>query len=305
MKMPASSLRLWTLNPASQARSRLVHDWIETMKPRIVFLASFTTVCGYYLASRGPLDTPGLFHTLLAMILVSAGAAALNQYMERDTDALMERTCQRPLPAGRLSPAPVLVLGSALALAGVLDLALGLNLLAGTLGAVALASYLLLYTPMKRKSAWCTLVGAVPGALPPVIGWAAARASLDFGAYILFTIMFLWQLPHFMAIGWLYRKDYERARMPMLAVIDADGRSTARQALVYSSALLVASFYPAISGLCGNVYLAGAIAAGLLLTGFVLHWYRLKADQGARQCFGASLVYLAVIFTLIVLDKRV
>src|SRR5512143_765515 len=239
------------------SRSSLA-DRLELTKPRITVMVVFTSLVGFVMASPGPLALPLLALALVGTGLVASGAAVLNQVIERDTDALMLRTRGRPLAAGRVSLLEAVVFGALVTGAGLAVLLLGCGALPALVALTTWSSYLFLYTPLKRRTPLATLVGAVPGALPPVIGWTAASGSLEPGAFILFAILFLWQVPHFLAIAWLYRDDYARAGFPTLPVLDREGTFTARQAAVYCLALLFVSLAPFASGFAGPAYLAGA-----------------------------------------------
>jgi protoheme IX farnesyltransferase len=278
-------------------------DWLELTKPRITMMVVFTALVGFVAASDASPWSGLLTAALVGTGLVAGGASVLNMVMERDTDALMLRTRTRPIPAGRIRPADARWFGALLTLGG---LALLLSLCGALAALVALstwASYLFLYTPLKRRTHLSTLVGAVPGALPPVIGWAAASGRLEPGAFILFAIVFLWQIPHFLAIAWLYRDDYERGGFPMLPVIDREGRVTGRQAVLHSVALLVVSLAPVAAGLGGTVYLAGALILGVALTLAALRLARARNVVAARSLFLASVVYLPALTSLLLLAK--
>lgn len=287
--------------PASSVR---IADYVQLMKLRLSFLAAIISAAGYYIASTGRLDWARLIHTFIATNLVSAGACALNMYIERDIDSLMERTKNRPLPQHRISADSAFFFGLALAIGGILYLALAAGMVAGAVGALAVATYVLCYTPLKRLSAYSVIVGAVPGALPPVIGWAAARGTLDMGALIVFIIMFLWQLPHFMAIAWIYRDDYRRAGMPMPTVVDPQGGFAGRQMVIYAVALLIASLIPVRVGMVGYIYGAGAAATGLWYLWLCVAWMVWKDTKVARTVFLVSLLHITVLFVLMVIDKR-
>jgi protoheme IX farnesyltransferase len=274
-------------------------DWLELAKPRITSMVVFTALVGYVSGSAGPAWTLGLAAALAGTGLVAAGASVLNQVLERDTDALMLRTRARPLPAGRVGPAEAAVLGALLTVSGLAALLWLSGPLPAAVAAATWATYLFAYTPLKRRTPLATLVGAVPGALPPVIGWAAARGSLDGGAFILFAILFLWQVPHFLAIAWLYRDDYARAGFPMLPVLDREGTFTGRQAVVHSLALLLVSLAPAAAGLAGPAYLAGAFLLGAALTLFALRLARARDLASARGLFLASVLYLPALSSLL------
>lgn len=272
-------------------------------KPEVNFLVVASTLAGFYLGSQGPLDWTMLINTLAGTFLVASGTATLNEYFERHHDAGMRRTARRPLPAGRLSAAEGLSFGLLLSVAGGLYLAWAVNGLASFLALVTLASYLLIYTPLKRKTPLCTLAGALPGAMPPLIGWAAARGSLAFEAWVLYAILFFWQFPHFTAIAWLYRKDYSRAGYVMLPPADHEGRFMATQVLGFSLLLIPVSIIPSLLGQAGWLYLIGALALGIL---FLYHGARLAVGRSAvlaRRVLLASVVYLPLIYALMVVDK--
>jgi protoheme IX farnesyltransferase len=274
-------------------------DWLELTKPRITLLVVFTALVGFVTASSASPWSGLLTAALVGTGLVAAGASAINMVMERDTDALMHRTRSRPIPAGRIRPGDARWFGALLTLSG-LGLLAGLcNPLAAFVAFSTWASYLFLYTPLKRRTHLSTLVGAVPGALPPVIGWAAASESLDPGAFILFAILFLWQIPHFLAIAWLYREDYERGGFPLLPVIDREGRLTGRQAVLHSVALLVVSLAPVAAGLGGALYLAGALVLGIALTLAALRLAITRSRPAARALFLASVLYLPALTSLL------
>ncbi|HVB37545.1 MAG TPA: heme o synthase, partial [Vicinamibacterales bacterium] len=242
-------------------------------------------------------------HLVVGTALVAGGSAVFNQVYERETDQLMRRTRMRPLPDGRVQPAEALVFGAALAGAGLIDLALGTNLLAALVALVTLLTYTIVYTPMKQRSSLATLVGAVPGALPPMIGWAAGRDMLTIHAWTLFSIVFLWQMPHFLAIAWMYREDYERAGFPLLPVIEPDGRSTGRQAVIYAAALVPVSLIPWMIGLAGGTYFVGALLLGgallALATGFAIE----RTTASARRLFFGSITYLPLLWGLMILNR--
>ncbi len=274
-------------------------DWLELTKPRITLLVVFTALVGFVTASSTSPWGALLTAALVGTGLVAAGASAINMVMERDTDALMHRTRSRPIPAGRIRASEARWFGALLSVVGLALLASLCNPLAAIVAFSTWASYLFLYTPLKRRTHLSTLVGAVPGALPPVIGWAAASASLDPGAFILFAILFLWQIPHFLAIAWLYREDYERGGFPLLPVIDREGRLTGRQAVLHSVALLVVSLAPVAAGLGGAIYLAGAIVLGIALTLAALRLAITRSRVAARALFLASVLYLPALTSLL------
>jgi protoheme IX farnesyltransferase len=278
---------------------RSLADWMELAKPRITSMVVFTALVGFVTASSSSPWSPLLAAALIGTGLVAAGASVLNQVIERDTDALMLRTRERPLPAGRVQPAAALAFGAVLTAAGLAGLLWLCGPLAAAVAFTTWATYLFLYTPLKRRTPLATLVGAVPGALPPVIGWAAARGRLDAGAFILFAILFLWQVPHFLAIAWLYRDDYARAGFPMLPVLDREGSFTSRQAVVHSLALLIVSLAPVAAGLAGPAYLAGAFLLGAALTAFAVRLARTRDLVAARALFLASVLYLPALSSLL------
>jgi len=276
-------------------------DWLELTKPRITLLVVFTALVGFVTASPGPRWSSLLAAALVGTGLVAAGASTLNQVLERATDALMNRTRNRPIPAGRIRPVEATLFGLLLTAAGLALLAALGGPLPALVAFATWASYLFLYTPLKRRTHLATLVGAVPGALPPVIGWAAASGRLEPGAFILFAIVFLWQIPHFLAIAWLYREDYERGGIQVLPVIDREGVLTGRQAVLHSVALLVVSLAPVAAGLGGTLYLAGAVVLGVALTLASLRLARARDLGAARFLFLASVLYLPALTSLLLL----
>lgn len=284
------------------ARSR-AHDFVALAKPRLNFLVVASALAGYTMAGGDTSNVALLLCTLAGTGLVAGGASALNQVIERQPDALMRRTRMRPLPDGRLQPGESLIFATATAGAGLLILALGANLLSAAVAFTTLLTYAAIYTPLKRVSSFATVVGAIPGALPPVIGWAAARDTLSQGAWILFGIVFLWQLPHFLAIAWIYREDYARAGFPMLPVIDPDGRSTARQASVYAAALLPVSLAPTLVGMTGTDYFYGAFALTLLFLGLTLQFARTRSIPDARRLFFGSIIYLPLLWIVMIVGR--
>lgn len=286
----------------AEISSRLT-DWMELVKFRLSGLVLLTTLSGFYLASRGAVDWFLLFNTLVGTSLLAFGASALNQFQERHLDARMKRTAHRPLPAGRMSPETALCFGAASVAAGFLYLAITVNLMTCAIGAVTLLTYNLIYTPLKRVTWLNTLVGAVPGALPPVMGWSAARNDLSPEGWTLFAILFCWQIPHFMAIAWLYRDDYARGGFVMLPQVDASGRRTGRQAVGYALALLAVSVCPALFGLVGASYLAGSVVLGLVFLAVAFRFSREMTRQRTLQLFFMSILYLPLLLGLMVIDK--
>jgi protoheme IX farnesyltransferase len=262
-----------------------------------------TTAVGFYLGSANSMNLRLLLHTLIGTALAAGGAAALNQFLERVSDKKMRRTENRPLPAGRLQPASALVFGVALAVAGIIYLALAVNVLAGFLAFAIVTSYLFLYTPLKQKTSLCTLVGAFPGATPPLIGWAGAAGALNAKAWSLFFIMFLWQFPHFLAIAWMYRDDYERGGYRMLPLQDQQGFITGQQIVIYAMALIPVSLLPSFLGITGLIYLFGAITLGLLFLYYGFRVAQSRSTIDARKLLRASVIYLPLLLALMVADK--
>ena len=288
--------------PLAASRRSTIGDYVELTKPRLNLLVVVTSAGGFYLASPG---TPSFLPMAAASVgtaLVAGGAAVMNQVAERDTDALMERTRGRPLPSGRVSPEDAKMFGLALAGAGLAVLGSATNLLAALLALATLIIYLVVYTPLKRRSPLSTLVGAVPGALPALIGWTAARGAASAGGWALFAIVFLWQIPHFMAISWMYRDDYRKARFPMLPVLEPEGRRTARQAVLYASALVPVSLTPTLIGVTGYVYLWIALIFGIALVGLAVRFASMRSDAAARQLFFGSITYLPLIWAAMMMD---
>src|SRR5678815_5389137 len=254
---------LGRLDAAITPRER-VAAFVELTKPRITFLIVLTSAAGFYLASVGSVNYPLLLSSMFGITLLPSGVATINQYMERDLDGLMRRTANRPLPTGKLLPWVALAFGAGLIVLAEVYLAVLVNPLTALLGLTVIAGYLFAYTPLKTKTTLSTMVGAFPGAVPPLIGWAAARGTISIEAWVLFAILFLWQFPHFLAIAWMYREDYSRAKILMLPVVEPDGRVTAQQIVVYTLMLLPVSVLPTVLGMSGRIYFVGAIVLGLL-----------------------------------------
>jgi protoheme IX farnesyltransferase len=282
----------------------------DLIKARLTALVLLTTLAGFYLGWRGPMDLGLMWHTVFGTGLVAAGAAALNQLLEREHDARMRRTAARPLPSGRLQPVTVMLFGGASSVSGLVYLAWLVNPLTSVLGAVTLVSYLFVYTPLKRVTWWNTAVGAIPGGLPPLMGWAAARGDLGGGGWALFALLAVWQLPHFYAIAWIYRDEYARAGFQMLPGVDPNGLRTARQALGWALTLLPVSALPFAFGFAGPVYLGCALALGAgfvaAAVGFLMRMARgteAEALTAARRLFLASIVYLPLVLGAMVLDR--
>lgn len=287
--------------PAAALAPRRVADFVTLTKPRITFLVVLTALVGFLAAGAGggPTDVARLLETLAGTALVAGAASALNQWAEREADAVMRRTLRRPIPAGRLAPRESALFGIGLGAAGIVYLAVAVGGLAAFLAASTAASYLLVYTPLKKVTSLATVVGAVPGAIPPLIGWAAARGRLDPGAWVLFFILFFWQMPHFLALAALYRRDYARAGFRVLPVVDPGGASTARQSVLYALALLVVSLMPTLAWMAGPLYFFGALVLGL---GFLAAGARFALRPGsqarAASLFRYSLFYLPALCLL-------
>jgi protoheme IX farnesyltransferase len=276
--------------------------YAELTKPRITFLIVLTSAAGFVLGSRGPVDYIALLSAMFGIGLLSSGIATLNQYAERELDGLMRRTASRPLPAGKLAPWEALAFGAGITILAEAYLLVFVNPLTALLGLAVIAGYLFAYTPLKTRSSLSTLVGAFPGAVPPLIGWTAVRGSISLEGWVLFAILFLWQFPHFLAIAWMYREDYSRAGILMLPVVQPDGRVTAQQIVVYTLMLLPVSLLPVALGMSGRIYLYGAIALGLLFLYSSLRAAFSMSRQQARRLLLASVLYLPLLFILMVLN---
>jgi protoheme IX farnesyltransferase len=277
--------------------------YADLIKARLTLLVLLTTLVGYYVGFRGPMDYALMFHTLSGTALVAAGAAALNQLLEREFDARMRRTAGRPLPSGRLKPVTVMLFGGLCSLAGTVYLALLVNTLTSALGAISLVSYLFIYTPLKRLTWLNTAVGAVPGALPPLMGWAAARGELSGGGWALFAILAFWQMPHFFAIAWIYKDEYAKAGFQMLPAVDPDGSRTAQQSVSHTLGLLPVSLCPFLFHLAGPVYLAGAILLGGGYLWAAIRFAKRLDVPSARRLFYTSIFYLPLLLIVLVADK--
>jgi len=278
-------------------------DLYELTKPRMNFLVVVTTMVGYYMAARGWGDWARIVYTLIGTALTAAGSSVLNQYAERDLDGLMRRTSRRPLPAGRVRPIEALTFAVILSVSGLAILAWFVNPLTALLGAVTLALYVFAYTPAKRRTTLCTIIGAVPGAIPPMMGFTAVQNVISPAALSLFAILFLWQMPHFLAIAILYREDYARGGFRMLPVIDDGLEMTGRQIILYSLTLIPVSFVPALLGMSGAIYFVAALVLGLAFSGFAVVCARTKTHADARQLFLASILYLPALLTAMMIDK--
>lgn len=278
-------------------------DFIAFVKPRLVLMILITTAAGFYIGSQQAVNWLRCLHTLIGAGLTAAGVLGLNQYLERDIDAQMKRTQDRPLPGGRMLPLEALLFGVMLTGGGMLYLTFIVNPLSGLVISLIVASYLFLYTPLKRKTSLCTLIGAVPGALPPVVGWAAARGTVTAEAWVLFAILFLWQLPHSLAIAYIYRDDYAKAGLRLLPVIHPDGASTRRQIVINCVALLAIGLLPALLSIAGGLYFLIALLSGLAFLAFGIYLGVARSVQAARYLLYASLLYLPIIFITMALDK--
>ncbi len=279
--------------------------YVTLTKPDVTFLVVITTVAGFYLGSRGPLDWPLLLHTLGGTLLVAGGTAALNQYIEREMDSLMRRTAARPLPSGLLQPREVLIFGISTIVVGIAWLLLAVNWLAALVALSTSVLYLGLYTPLKTRTTLSTAVGAIPGALPPLIGWAAARGSLSLGGWVLFAILFFWQFPHFMAIAWIYREDYARAGIQMLPVVDKKGDATFRQIITTSAILVWVSALPFVVGMAGVPYFFGALALGMILLQVGLWANRSRTNVRAKWLMHATVAHIPILLLWLVLDRLI
>ena len=277
--------------------------WSELVKLRLTTMVLITTAMGFYLASAKGIDWPLLWHALLGTGLLACGAAALNQFLEKEYDARMPRTADRPLPAGQVSPETALLAGGAMAAAGMIYLALQVNLLTCVIGAVTLVSYIAVYTPLKRVTSLNTLVGAIPGALPPLMGWTAVTDALSPGGWALVAILFFWQLPHFLAIAWIYREDYEQAGFRMISSGETGGRDTGRFAVISCLALLPAALSPYWLGISGTPYCGGAVMLTLFFAGLSWKFARELTKDSARRLFYYSLLYLPLLLGLVIWDR--
>jgi heme o synthase len=293
-----STVRTTEITLASRANA-----YVALTKPDVSFLVLMTTAAGYYMGARGAVDWVHLVQTVFATLLIAAGTATLNHYIERDSDRFMRRTASRPLPSGQLQPREALWFGVILCFAGALDLYFTAGLLASSLGVLTSASYLLAYTPLKKRTVWATAVGAFPGAIPPMIGWAAATGTLDRGAWLLFAILFLWQFPHFYAIAWMYREDYARAGILMLPVVDREGTRTFRQIILTAIALVGVSLLPAVMGLDGVRYFFGALVVSTALVQVCLWASISRTNVRAKWLMHATVLHIPLLLGLMIYDK--
>ena len=295
------TLRAETVQDTSDRRQ--MADFLALTKPRLVLMVLIATVAGFYLGSFGEFDWIRLLNTIFGTALAAGGTIALNQYVERDLDARMRRTRSRPLPDGRLHPAGALTFGIAISAGGVLYLLVAVNALSSLLAAITVLSYIFLYTPMKRKTPFCTFVGAIPGALPPMGGWVAAQGSLGFEAWVLFGIMFFWQIPHSLANAWMYRTDYERAGLKLLPVIHPDGRSTGHQIVSNCLALLAVGLVPTLIGIAGTSYFIAALALGSVYLCCGVSFAFLRSTVAARRLLLASYLYIPLQLGMLSIDR--
>lgn len=291
------------LDVATDRVRRRTMDFLELTKPRVIVMVLATTLVGFYLGSQGGPDYLCLLHTLIGTALAGGGTLALNQLIEREADAKMHRTRLRPLPDRRLQPIDALVFGTSITAGGLIYLTLTVNPLSALVTAAIVVSYLFAYTPLKQKTSLCSVVGAIPGALPPVIGWVAARETLDIEAWVLFTIMFLWQMPHSLAIGWLYRDDYARAGFRLLPVVDPTGKSTGRQIVSNCLALLAVGLLPTLIGFAGATYFFSALVLGSIFLWYGVSLALSGSQAAARRLLFASLIYLPLLLGVMALDK--
>jgi heme o synthase len=278
-------------------------DYLVLAKPRVVVMVLAVTMAGFYMGTAGTPDWASLLHLLVGVALGAGGTLALNQYMEREEDALMQRTQSRPLPEGRIQPLPALCFGVGITVGGLLYLTFMVHPLAGFVTAMTACTYLFWYTPLKLKTSLCSVIGAIPGALPPVTGWVAAQGAFGGEVWVLCAILYLWQLPHSLAIAWLYREDYARAGFKLLPVIHPDGCSTGRQVVANCLALLAVGLLPTLVGLTGAVYFVAAFILGVVFLGYGIHMALRRTADAARRLVYASLVYLPLIYLLMVVDK--
>ncbi|MGB2717319.1 MAG: heme o synthase [Vicinamibacterales bacterium] len=295
MKTDAAAL------PAYRTRAS---DYAALAKPRLNGLVVASALAGYAMSGGDTSDVARVFSTVVGTGLVAGGASAFNQLIERDSDALMRRTRLRPLPDGRLQSSEAFAFATVLSVIGLIILGVGATMLSAAVAFTTLAIYAVIYTPLKRRTSLATVVGAIPGALPPTIGWAAGRGDLSQGAWVLFGIVFLWQLPHFLAIAWIYREDYARAGLPMLPVIEPDGRSTARQAIAYAAALLPVAMAPTLLGMTGTTYFAAAFVLSAALLALTVRFGVERSVAAARRLFFGSIIYLPLLWIVMIADRH-
>lgn len=292
-----------TAQATTLAQPNKLGAYLSLTKPDVSFLVLMTAGAGYYMGAEGPVSWLKLLHVVFGTMLIAAGTSALNHYIERESDRYMRRTASRPLPAGQLTPSDALRFGLLLCVAGAVDLFYSGGYLACFLGAVTSISYLLAYTPLKKRTIWATFIGAIPGAIPPMIGWAAAAGSLGTGAWLLFAILFLWQFPHFHAISWMYREDYARAGIQMLPVVDKDGTRTFRQIILYAASLVAVSLLPSMVGLTGVLYFFGALVTCVASVQFCLWAAASKTNVRAKWLMHVTVMHIPILLGLMMYDK--
>ena len=288
---------------AALAQPTKLGAYIALTKPEVSLLVLMTTGAGFYMGAHGPMPWLHMLHVIFGTMMIAAGTAALNHYIERESDRFMRRTASRPLPTGQLTPAEALRFGLGLALAGAVDLYYSAGSIACLLGVFTSLSYLLAYTPLKKRTVWATFIGAIPGAIPPMIGWTAATGELGTGAWLLFAILFLWQFPHFHAISWMYREDYARAGILMLPVVDKDGTRTFRQIVLYAASLVAVSLLPAIMGFAGMLYFFGALVTCTGLVQVCLWAASAKTNTRAKWLMHATVLHIPILLGLMMYDK--
>ena len=292
-----------TMRTTEMTLSSRANAYVALTKPDVSFLVLMTTAAGYYMGARGAVDWLHLIQTVFATLLIAAGTATLNHYIERDSDRYMRRTASRPLPSGQIQPREAFWFGVILCTVGALALYFTAGFLPSALGMLTCLSYLLAYTPLKKRTVWATAVGAFPGAIPPMIGWAAATGTLDRGAWLLFAILFLWQFPHFYAIAWMYREDYARAGILMLPVVDRTGTRTFRQIILTAIALVGVSLLPAVTGLAGVRYFFGALVVSTALVQVCLWAASSKTNVRAKWLMHATVLHIPLLLGLMIYDK--
>ncbi len=278
--------------------------YVELTKPRIAFMLVLTSAAGFYLGTKEAFDVVLFAHSLIAITLLALGVATLNQYWERETDEIMERTAARPLPTKRVSSTEALLFGSLLCVVAEIYLLVCVNPLTAFLGLIVIVGYVLVYTPLKTRTSASTAIGALPGALPPLMGWTAAANEISLGAWALFAMQFLWQFPHFFAIAWMYREEYAKAGILMLPVVDPEGKLTARQIVMFAIMLLPVSLAPFFFGLSGQIFLVGACLLGIWFLWASIQSARAKTKEKAKRLLLVSVIYLPLLFILMVADKR-
>lgn len=301
--MKVSAPTMTAARPVERGLMESVSLLMALVKARLTGMVLLTTLVGFYLGERGAVDYWLMFQAVLGTGLLASGASALNQWLERDYDARMPRTASRPLPSGRMQASTVLLLGGLLSITGLIHLAICVNVLTSVLGAITLVSYVCIYTPLKRVTSLNTVIGAVPGALPPLMGWTAARGEITGEGWSLFAILFFWQLPHFLAIAWLYREEYAKAGYVMLPVMDPDGQRTGRQAVSHTLGLFPISLCPFIFELAGVAYLTGAVVLSAGFLWVAIRFSRHLTRAHARELFFTSIIYLPLLLGLMVVNK--